>query len=314
VQWAGDEGKDPDHTGFMVKILEGDVAEQKRAAQIDLKLAARSKGTMPDDPCLWGISLRQLQHFRALVYAAGGFRNKDGSFRDLNMYDLCTEFVKPYTVGSGVSLAVLYNKHMPRKGRLANVFVSHSWGESFLSFVSYLESGVGGQTPLTLDDVAWICTFSVCQNQTPEQIAAAISSPMDSPFAQVLAKVDEVAVTFNESVSLYSRVWCVYEAFLALEWGKLVRALGLPPRWGDVTAAVRDLPEEEWDRVIHEFCGKYPINVQEAQASLESDRKNIMEELAGEEDQVNERVNCLRMWALTDIVNGQFQEMRTFKV
>lgn len=359
--------------GFGLKILNPASVDENSAKSIDLKeLQELGPGCMPEDPTYWAISLRQLQHLRALMRQEGFFvgyervvnfesgtmslevdgnhvvskvgdeakalgvqvgwtaygidhdlfceahlseRSADGKshmmfFRDTkgtfdaNMYQVNLSYVKPLTKDLDISLALLYNRKVG--GRKATVFISHAWAESFLYFLAVLETGIGTQQPLSLDDYAWICTFGVNQNMTAEDISGAIASPADSPFARVLQSVSEVAVIFNDRVNLYSRVWCVFEAFVALEQGKLVRCLGLPPNWRDAVVGILVSPEHEWVQRITGFCEKHKMNVLDATASVLEDKIAILEALQGQEDQVNDRTNCLQEWALKDIIVGQF--------
>lgn len=299
----GKDAEEPGQIIFLLKLLDDPEVESKRAGEIDLK-ALRDQGPseMPEDPCFWGIQLSQLQHLRSYMCADGAFVGEDGNFRDLNMYEVNTKYVKPLTKDLNISVGVLYNRNTRHVGRRANVFISHAWPEPFCGFVASLSSGIGSQTPLALDDVAWVCTFGVYQNMTAEQISAAIASPLDSPFAKVLRKVDQVVVVFNERVSLYTRVWCVYEGFLALDWGKFVRAIGLTPDWQQAAKEICDKPENEWVQDIQLFTEKHKIKVEDAKASVESDKISIMKSIEGKENEVNDRTNILAIWVLRDIL------------
>lgn len=276
-----------------------------RAQEIDIKkLQSHGKGKMPNDPKLWGISLRQLRHLRSAILHF--FKNADGNILDPHMYDINNGVVKPWTKDLSLSLSVLYNRLLPDGGRPANIFISHSWCESFLSLLATLETAVGAQKALALDDCAWICTFAIYQNMTPEEIAENIASPPDSPFARVLRNAEEVAIVFNDRVSLYSRVWCVYEAFLSLSTGKPVRAVGLPPAWNEAAILVSVLKDSSRSNAITDFCSKHPISVEGAEASVPDDKVAIMSAVAGQEQEVNQKTNCFQEWALKDIIMGEF--------
>jgi len=296
-------------TGFMLKLLDTDATEAQRVADVDLQeLKRKGPGEMPANPAYWGITVRQLQHLRAHMCRDGYFK-RDGKFFDPSMYDINTDYVKPLTDGLNISLAVLYNRDLPEGGSRAKIFISHAWAESFLIFLATLETAIGSQNPIALSDTLWICTFGVYQNMTSEQIANAIAQPEDSPFAQVLSTVDECIVVFNDRVNIYSRVWCVYEAHLALDWDKIVRCIGLPPNWQDAVGQILVTPEDQWKQNIHSFCQSRAMKVAEAQASNPNDLRAIMSQIDGKHDKVDGKTNCLAEWALKDLIVGEFQSM-----
>eukprot|EP00927_Polykrikos_kofoidii_P035840 TRINITY_DN30351_c0_g1_i1.p1 TRINITY_DN30351_c0_g1~~TRINITY_DN30351_c0_g1_i1.p1 ORF type:complete len:1244 (-),score=164.86 TRINITY_DN30351_c0_g1_i1:251-3424(-) len=293
-------------TGFMLKLLDADDTEAQLVPKVDLEmLRSEGPGEMPSDPACWGITLRQLQHLRAYMCKDGYFR-RDGKLFDPSMYDVNVDYVKPLTDGLNISLGVLYNRDLPEGGSRAKIFISHAWGESFLVFLATLETAIGSQNPIALTDTLWVCTFGVYQNMTSEQIAEAIAEPQDSPFAHVLNSVDECIVVFNDRVNIYSRVWCVYEAHLALNWEKSVRCIGLPPNWHDAVRSILQTPESEWKQNVVKFCREHAMNVTDAQASNVNDFNAIMKQIEGRHEEVDRRTNCLAEWALKDLILGGF--------
>uniref|UniRef100_A0A7S2QDU3 Uncharacterized protein n=1 Tax=Zooxanthella nutricula TaxID=1333877 RepID=A0A7S2QDU3_9DINO len=269
-----------------------------------LEQRRRGPGEMPQNPANWGITLRQLQHLRAHMCKDGYFK-RDGKLFDPSMYDVNVDYVKPLTDGLNMSLSVLYNRDLPEGGSRAKIFISHAWAESFLLFVATLETAIGSQNPIALGDTLWICTFGVYQNMTSEQIAAAIAEPQDSPFAQVLDVVDECIVVFNDLLNIYARVWCVYEAHLALHWDKVVRCIGLPPSWQDAVEHILQTPEDQWKANISEFCRARALCVADAEASNPDDHKAIMTQIEGKHEEINNRTSCLAEWALKDLIVGE---------
>ena len=57
-----------------------------------------------------------------------------------------------------------------------------------------------------------------------------ITSPEESPFAKALASAKFVLVVPNRKGSIYSRIWCVYEAYLGYTWNKTIRVASRRPR------------------------------------------------------------------------------------
>lgn len=293
------------HSAVCQKVLDLPhiTAHRMATSSFDLEEQTKRSGTMPPSPVEWGMSLRQIQHFRDYLQLKGAF-DADGKFRKEppNMYELCTRFIKPMTNGTGLSLALLYNP----QPRPANIFISHSWAEGFLAFVANLESGAGGsQRPLRKDDVAWICTFAVNQNANISEELG--SNPEESPFAKVMREALEVVVVFNDTVDLYSRVWCCFEMFLALEWQKDVRAVGAPVGWTEVVNNVRRMHEtQDKVRAIENLGQKHPVNIQAAKASMQRDKDEIMQDIQsrGAETfgRINSRITVLRQRAWEDLL------------
>eukprot|EP00747_Dinoflagellata_sp_TGD_P058646 gnl/TRDRNA2_/TRDRNA2_151214_c0_seq1.p2 gnl/TRDRNA2_/TRDRNA2_151214_c0~~gnl/TRDRNA2_/TRDRNA2_151214_c0_seq1.p2 ORF type:complete len:185 (-),score=6.55 gnl/TRDRNA2_/TRDRNA2_151214_c0_seq1:35-589(-) len=115
--------------------------------------------SMPEDPCEWGMTVKQLLEFGAETLSRSceklmdeddlsndfcdlyEMNNKGENISELkgpkwiNMYDTVTQYVKPLTKEANLSLAVFLNKECPKK---ATVFISHSWAEKLLYFVCIL--------------------------------------------------------------------------------------------------------------------------------------------------------------------------------
>ena len=64
---------------------------------------------------------------------------------------------------------------------------------------------------------AYICFLS---NPQTLDITELIQDPAASPFACALREAKHVLAIPNNKVSIYTRAWCVYEAFLAYSWDK----------------------------------------------------------------------------------------------
>ena len=73
---------------------------------------------------------------------------------------------------------------------------------------------------------AWCCMPAQPQNL---DIGRLLQSPSMSPFALALQSL----VVPNWHKSVYTRLWCGYEAFLALESNKIIR-MATPPNWREV--------------------------------------------------------------------------------
>ena len=175
---------------------------------------------MPKD--MWCVSRDDLKQFRRLVMnavARGSIQPTDrDTFDPLDfivgpsVYTVTDQFIKPVSERAGkMSWALLKNP----EGLRCDVFVTHCWAEGIYEFLDRVEH-------------SWpwgACAAYVCFLSNPQHldIASLISSPSNSPFAMALRSASDVLVLPNHAVSIYTRLWCVYEAFLAYSLQKSIR-------------------------------------------------------------------------------------------
>ena len=100
-------------------------------------------------------------------------------------------------------------------------FVSHAWQEGIFEFLSKLSTS----WPYSARN-AWCCMLANPQNLN---IGSMLQCPRTSPFALALQASRHMLVVPNHCNSLYTRLWCGYEAYVASEQGKVVQ-LATPPR------------------------------------------------------------------------------------
>ncbi|CAJ1375368.1 unnamed protein product [Effrenium voratum] len=103
-------------------------------------------------------------------------------------------------------------------GVSCNIFVTHCWAEGIYEFLDRVE----GSWPGGADEGAYICSLS---NPQEQDISSLLASPSASPFALALKSASTVMIT-----SIYTRLWCVYETFLAFTWQKEIRIAAAQPR------------------------------------------------------------------------------------
>ena len=180
----------------------------------------------------WCVTLQDLRQFRRLVMHAVAqemilpheldmFKKEDLTIGP-SVYTVTDQFIKPVTRWAGrMSWALLKNP----EGVPCDVFVTHAWAEGIFEFLDRLEHswprGAKG---------AYVCFLSNPQNL---DISSLIASPVESPFAKALHNASSLLVLPNYKLSIYTRLWCVYEAFLAYTWDKEVRTAKLrrPGLW-----------------------------------------------------------------------------------
>lgn len=128
-----------------------------------------------------------------------------------SMYTVVEQYIKPLTMRAGnMSWALLRNP----EGRQCDFFVSHSWAEGAYELLDQvLASWPYGNSSV------WVCSLAVPQNL---DLGFMLRSPMKTPFAIALRESKMVIVASTKKVHIYQRIWCVYEAYLAMIWGKTV--------------------------------------------------------------------------------------------
>jgi len=206
---------------------------QKRKRRLPLQpgdaevLSPRRRGSGGDwhrsvPQSAWCVTLEDLCQFRRLVMHAvetGKIRPHDRDMFDTSdlsigpsVYTVNDQFIKPVTARAGnMSWALLKNP----AGVSCDVFVTHCWAEGIYEFIDSVEhSWPRGAR------AAYVCFLSNPQNL---DIAGLIASPRESPFALALQAAPIMLVLPNHSLSIYTRLWCCYEAFLAYSWRKTIR-------------------------------------------------------------------------------------------
>ncbi|CAE7418780.1 unnamed protein product [Symbiodinium sp. CCMP2592] len=173
-------------------------------------------------PARWCVTRSDLIYLRHEVWRAiqcGEIRPLDDSDRfepsdDLygpNVYTVNRQYIMPVTDEAGkVSWALMRHP----EGLDCDVFISHAWQEGVFEFLSkVLHSWPAGSRHV------WCCMLANPQNL---DISSYLQSPSRSPFAQALQASTCVLVVPNRHCSIYTRLWCGYEAYIAHEEGKVI--------------------------------------------------------------------------------------------
>jgi len=174
-------------------------------------------------PERWCITRADLKHLRQEVQEAiqkGEIRPPDDGKDDFetsdkvfgpSVYTVNTQYLMPVTDRVGkVSWALM----MHPDGLDCHLFISHAWQEGIFEFISK----VLHSWPSTALH-AWCCMLANPQNLN---IGALLEAPSSSPFALALQASSCVLVVPNRHCSIYTRLWCVYEAYRAHEEGKTI--------------------------------------------------------------------------------------------
>jgi len=161
------------------------------------------KGLGPD---YWGISREQILAIKTYP-----------GYTQITMRQFVILTIKPITDGTGLGYALLINKKKPLK---VKVMVSHAWDEPIHEFVQTIERS-GEQGPF------FVCALSIHQNNgeckgvtISQQLG---SNPASGPFSVVLEDAVLMLAVVTSMCDIYSRLWCVYEIFVATQKGVRVR-------------------------------------------------------------------------------------------
>jgi len=176
----------------------------------------------------WCVTLDDLKQFRRLVghaIAEGVIKpNSQDPFdtSDMvigpSMYTVNMQYIKPVTAAAGNPSWALM-KHP--KGLKCDLFITHGWAEGIFEFVDKVVNSwpFGAKA-------AYVCFLSNPQNL---DIGEMIQSPEGSPFTKALQSATQVLAAPNHRESIYTRAWCVFEAYLAYSWQKSIYTAVSPP-------------------------------------------------------------------------------------
>lgn len=200
----------------------------------------------------WCISSAQLANLLQMV-------NTRYTVSDPSAYDVVRDIIRPQTEtqAAGVSYAL----HLNPDGMRASTFVSHAWAAGFKHSCENIIAE-------NLADGIWLCYCANPQFWDNEDLDSLLgANPFHSPFAIALNHAPQVIVMRNDRLNLYSRLWCVFELFLANEWGMNLRYLG-------------DLPSQD-PRTIRNGVGS------SAECSKDSDTNILQGAIRGREPEVD---------------------------
>ena len=213
-----------------------------------------------------------------------GWADKSGQQRTpgtVTLYDAARFVIKPATYVKQCSLVELiaFGEQVPL------YFVSHWWGESVLDFVKCLKQhavdrGLGDHGPY------WVCAYANNQWKLDDEIGGSLE---ESSFRKAMKLSLGTVTVLDEGGITFSRIWCGYEIFTSLagdshktydvytcpKQGAVGLVEGLSA--GDKDAGAKQKRESAFplERV------RLDIQLQSAQASVEADRKAILNAIVG---------------------------------
>lgn len=205
-------------------------AEEEGICPVALEISTESLGqrlhrTVPPD--YWCINKTDLTKFRATVQHAVAegrvkptdrdrFDPEDTKFGP-RIHAVNAQLIKPVTAAAGdVSWALMLRP----EGLKCDLFITHCWKEGIFEFLDK----VLNSWPLRAKN-AYCCFLSNPQNLN---IGVLIDTPRNSPFAIALQASTYMLAVPNETCSIYSRIWCAYEAHLAHQCSKRIFTASAP--------------------------------------------------------------------------------------
>ena len=186
----------------------------------------------------WGVTLANLQGFFLAVeekFRAGALQNvgrlyDESKFRSPsigpNMYQVNEQVITPLTADTslllpGVSWAL---SSSPPLARVTH-YVTHAWAEGVFEFRQFLMQA----WPYHVRNAsAYICFLSNPQNL---DIQAMLSSIETSPFYVALRNMPVnggMIMIATENIPIHTRLWCVFEAHMAMRHGIPITLVGVP--------------------------------------------------------------------------------------
>lgn len=165
----------------------------------------------------WGITRAQLADLLADCTSSPQWDAQD------NVRTFVQKFVEPRTAGTWMGLSLVLNCNAPKA---VNLMVSHSWEENAQAFFADVIREMHDH------EVAFICFLAIYQGggrAIEEQLGDMV---VQGPFVQVIKEVfrqnGRMLVVPNETLrangqGLYSRMWCDFEIYTALQLGCCVK-------------------------------------------------------------------------------------------
>eukprot|EP00438_Fugacium_kawagutii_P002797 Skav225641 [mRNA] locus=scaffold1716:275274:276818:+ [translate_table: standard] len=202
----------------------------------DAKQLQRTHGGFAGAACLheqisasrWGITMTGVDDFMEKVTGAwlrgelsntGSYsRSKfDDALMGPNIYQVCEQVIKPMTADLSLMMpGVSWALKQSLTGAEVLHFISHAWAEGVFEFHRLLKLA-WTNWGIPHDAAAYICFLSNPQNLDIGSMLASINT---SPFHVALNHMPtdgKVILIATENAPIHMRLWCVFEAYTAME-------------------------------------------------------------------------------------------------
>jgi len=277
-------------------------------------------------PQMWCVTLEDLDAFVAIVRKAynddsipNGTGERYNPYHDdpligPNMHAVNQHVIIPKTLAAGgMSWALMcHPTGLPVGTSASSFFVTHSWAEGIFEFHRRVtRSWPSGA------DCMWCCFLANPQAWRKNELQELLGGdPLrDSPFAVALRAARQLLVVPNSTESIYSRLWCVAEAKLAIDLDIPVDlatdadatqqssmdkvSISSQSRGLNILEmSIRDVSSYRKGLTARHAASRDLVTdfetVQNARCSDLEDERRIREAIKGEEDQIDELIQVLR--------------------
>jgi len=219
------------------------------------------------------------------------------------LHDACKYLIKPATEARQCAYVELVSN-----GRqLPNWFVSHWWGEAVCQFIACLEQHRFDHR-LDQNTFYWVCAYANNQWHLSEAVT---SDPTETSFFKAMLIATQsgggtVSVVDTDAVN-YSRIWCDFEVATTLQKGykydiytafehELERIMDTDFTVKRIAVGITNAPaaidgghaiyKVMRERVFPTHClaGAVTVSLEKGASSVKSDRRHILNSIAGNED------------------------------
>jgi len=241
------------------------------------------------EPNCWSISLENWVKFVLECMTTTTWRvlAQTKGERNINMYDMNVHFIKPWTRGTGCSVAGLMDENQEPVA----LMVSHSWAGSVIESLASIKT----MTTMYLvpkETRIFFCTF--CMDQAEDDTIGGLSIQEQltkKPFQTIIDRgLHHGMFIIHTTISeVYERLWCVHEADEAIEAEIKIYGAFDPASWN--TTALKG--------IVTNF------STQSATCEVESDRKmltNLINDRGrGGFDRLDKRIRKVRQQSIQDL-------------
>jgi hypothetical protein len=177
-------------------------------------LPSSGKGQAHVEPTHWSLSIAN--YLRLVQFCRGtstwvAIANAKGGEEKITMYDVNKHFVKPWTIGTGCSLAVLLSGDEPQP---AELMLSHAWAGSVVQTFHGIETLLS-MHKLPSEARVFFCTFCLYQPEDGHADGLSVNDQVElQPFAKIIESRPQYGmfVIHTTLSEVYDRLWVVHEA------------------------------------------------------------------------------------------------------
>lgn len=182
-------------------------------------------------PKCWSISLENWVNFvnECMITATWTCLAMAKGEGNVNMYDINTHFIKPWTMGTGCSVACLMDDHQGP----VDLMVSHAWSGSVLESLASIKTIM---SMYFLPKETRIFFDTLCMYQAEDGAVGGLSIPEQlkmKPFTTIIHQRPHhgMFVIHTTISEVYDRLWCVHEVDEAIEAGITMYGVFDPTSW-----------------------------------------------------------------------------------